>query len=198
METEAEYKTPPKRTQKRESKKAMQLGLFKIYSDASDPLWATNGSACFDLKAYLKPSTEVNIYDSNNEKTTRNARDEIARDESGIWLNPGDRALIPTGLVFDIPEYHSIRIHPRSGLSWKSGLNLSNCEGVVDYDYVEQMFISIHNTSRARVWIADGERIAQAELVEVIHSNAIDVVSLSKKPAKKTTRSGGFGSSGKK
>jgi dUTP pyrophosphatase len=42
---------------------------------------------------------------------------------------PQERALIPTGLIFDIPEGYSIRIHPRSGMALKYGLILANCRG---------------------------------------------------------------------
>lgn len=176
----------------------LSLGIYKMYGDAHDPKWATNGSACFDLKAYLKPGIDVYLYDGNNLQQIRTARDEVARENSGILLNPGDRALIPTGLVIDIPDYHSIRVHPRSGLSWSEGITLTNCEGVIDYDYVEQLFISVINVSRQRIFIGDGERIAQAELIESIHADSIEIVPLSTKPAQKTTRKGGFGHSGKK
>ena len=37
--------------------------------------------------------------------------------------------LIPTGLIFDIPEGYSVRLHSRSGLRWKDGIYLTNCEG---------------------------------------------------------------------
>jgi len=54
---------------------------------------------------------------------------------------------VPTGLIFDIPLGFSLRIHPRSGLSYRRGISLSNCEGVIDSDYVEQTFVSVINNS---------------------------------------------------
>tara|TARA_R110000868_G_scaffold142405_1_gene359741 strand:+ start:733 stop:1107 length:375 start_codon:yes stop_codon:yes gene_type:complete len=103
------------------------------------------------------------------------------------------RVLIPTGLIFDIPEGHSIRIYPRSGLSFKMGLVTQNCEGIVDSDYVEECFLLLKNDSLSRVTITHGMRVAQAELVR--NHDYVIMESL-ERPQKRTSRNGGFGSTG--
>jgi dUTP pyrophosphatase len=50
--------------------------------------------------------------------------------------------LIPTGLIADIPEGFSVRIHSRSGLAFKQGVYLTNCEGVIDSDYVDPNYFA--------------------------------------------------------
>ena len=105
----------------------------------------------------------------------------------------GERMMIPTGLVFDISDDTSLRIHPRSGLSSKNGINIANCEGVVDSDYVEQTFVLLLNISDIPFEVSDGMRIAQAEIVPVYD---VDIKEISTRPQQKTTRTGGFGSTG--
>ena len=174
-----------------------ELGVFKIHTDSHEPMWATTGSACFDLKAYLPVGCPVSVYTSDNMNEQRDSRELTAYDNSGVLINPWDRVLIPTGLIFNIPDNHSIRVHPRSGLSFKSGISLSNCEGVIDSDYVNELYISVINLSRRRVFIGNGERIAQAELIHGLASDKIQINNLEVAPEQKTTRSGGFGHSGK-
>lgn len=173
------------------------FGVWKMVADSHDVVWNTNGCMRFDIKAYLKPDTQVDLYGSDNIRSMKFAREEISRKNSGILLNPGDRALIQTGLVFDIPEYHSLRIHPQFDMSWKNGITLTNCEGIIDYDYSEQLYISVINISRQRIFIGDGDRIAQCELVLSLHANNINILNLDKKPAQKKRRLPGFGHIGK-
>ena len=96
-----------------------------------------------------------------------------------------ERVLIPTGLILDIPEGYSVRLHSRSGLAWKDGVYLTNCEGIIDYDYVEPVFVMMTNISQSPKTINNGDRICQAELVEIPEP-----------PTRKTERDGGFGSTG--
>ena len=84
-------------------------------------------------------------------------------------------------------------LHARSGTSLKQGLVLANAEGVIDSDYVEEVFVILHNISGNAVTIENGDRIAQAELV----SNIIyHVEETPARPLPKTSRIGGFGSTG--
>ena len=106
---------------------------------------------------------------------------------------PGDRILVPTGLIFDIPTGYSVRIHPRSGLSYKQGLVLANLEAVIDSDYVQETFVLLYNRSEVDHTINNGDRIAQAEMVkreEYILWEIFDA------PTQKTDREGGLGSTG--
>lgn len=84
-------------------------------------------------------------------------------------------------------------MHPRSGWSLKRGISLTNCEGVVDSDYIDPVFVILENRSSEHQHILHGDRIAQAELVE---NCATTIVEISNAPAIKTDRVGGFGSTG--
>lgn len=163
------------------------LGYYKLNDDVKDPVVATSGSACFDLHAYVPDDTAVKCYSSMNAKM------ESFAVNGKLAIHPGVRYLIPTGLIFDIPNQCSVRLHARSGLSLKQGLVLANAEGVIDEDYVDPVFAMITNISDTQVTIENGERICQAELV---YQPNFAIMPLQNSPAQKTDRDGGFGSTG--
>lgn len=164
------------------------IELFKLHPDVPDPHYGTSYAACFDLHFF--PTEPVVFYDEYNNKGAKYITDGC------IWIQPGDRVLVPTGLVAKIkdpiPQY-SIRLHARSGLALKQGLVLANAEGVVDVDYQEQIFAMIHNISKATIPIKIGDRICQAEVVTNLTSYWQFVP---EKPKQLTERAGGFGSTG--
>ena len=100
---------------------------------------------------------------------------------------------MPTGLIFDIDPDHVLKIFSRSGLALKSGLMVVNGVGVVDSDYVEESFVLLYNTSDGPITITHGDRIAQAVLERNEYN---EIEEISEKPAQKTERDGGLGSTG--
>lgn len=168
------------------------LEYYKLYPDVIGPHFATEQSACFDLRAYLGPHlTHITGYCQNN----RQCDQTIYQGATGryIQIDPGQRLLVPTGLIFNIPAGFSVRIHARSGLSLKQGLVMANAQGVIDSDYVEESKIMILNISTERLYIYHGDRIAQGEMV---HQERYALVPTETRPEQKTDRSGGFGSTG--
>ena len=79
--------------------------------------------------------------------------------------------MVPTGLIFDIPSNYSVRLHSRSGLSFKQGLVLANQEGIIDSDYVEPVFALMTNLTQVPIQIGNEQRIVQGELVEKLTVN---------------------------
>lgn len=170
------------------------LKYYKVHSDSQPPVFATPGSACFDLKAYLGSDIfQVRGYCQNNREC--NVTIHQTTEDRYVKIDPGQRLLIPTGLVFDIPEGHSVRVHARSGLALKQGLIMANAEGIIDWDYVQETHIMVMNVSNEPLFIHNGERIAQGEMVPVL-SYSIEPTEI--KPEQKTIRNGGFGSTGVK
>jgi dUTP pyrophosphatase len=110
-----------------------------------------------------------------------------------LRLDPGARALIPTGLFSAIPEGYEIQLRPRSGLAIKKGLNLINCIGTIDADYRQEWGVPVVNQGLETIWIEDGERICQAVLNKVEQIEWVEVQSLDS-----TESAGGFGSTGTK
>lgn len=167
------------------------LGVFALNAGAALPELATAGSGAFDVRANFVDVKEVTVYTGSNKKTTTAVRDQYGN--LSVILQPHARAMIPTGLIFDIPNGFKLEFSARSGLSLKEGLNLANGQALIDSDYVEESFILIQNNSDLRVEIKHGDRIAQAALARV---EPTTIVELTERPAQKTTRAGGLGSTG--
>lgn len=173
----------------------MNLKYTGIDTEVVAPSKATSQSACYDLRAHFGPSTRIcTAYLEDNSRVNICAFKDFENDKFAIEIPAKARVLVPTGLIFDIPEGYSIRIHSRSGLSLKQGLTLRNAEGVVDSDYTEQTYVMLYNGSKQTAKISHGDRIAQFEMVPVLQYNLqqVDRSSI----AQKTDRSGGFGSTG--
>ena len=163
------------------------LRVHKLHDDVPDIEYGTQSAACFDLRAYFHQET-ITIYDQFNLKTIVEGYERVA-------LQPRERALIPTGMILDIPMGYSVRLHPRSGLAVKFGINLINCEGVVDSDYTNQLYVPLYNSTEEDFEIIHGDRIAQAEIVPV-YIPTIEYIDDA--PGQKGDRTGGFGSTGHK
>jgi len=110
-----------------------------------------------------------------------------------ILLNPGERAMIPTGLSFEIPIGFEIQSRPRSGLAYKHGISIVNTPGTIDADYRGEVKIILINHGTEPFEIEDQERVAQLILAPVVQAHFQLVEELSD-----TIRgSGGFGSTGR-
>jgi len=131
------------------------------------PAYATTGSAGLDLRACLKEP---------------------------LTLEPGQTALVPTGLAIHVgdPGYAAL-ILPRSGLGHKHGIVLGNLVGLIDSDYQGELMISTWNRGETTFVLNPMERLAQLVIVPVVQAqfNVVDEFEQSERGA------GGFGSTGK-
>lgn len=113
--------------------------------------------------------------------------------DQAIVLKPLERALIPTGLLIELPQGHEAQIRPRSGLAFKHGITVLNSPGTIDADYRGEIKVLLVNLSQETFTIQDGERVAQMviarhETIEWYAAMHLD----------ETKRGhGGFGSTGK-
>ena len=174
--------------------KTTSLKFYKLNEQAQLPVFATKQSACFDLYANLIADENVQYYGAiQTKELPRRVSFDINSNRNFIQLNNMERMLIPTGLIADIPDGFSVRLHSRSGLAFKQGVYLANCEGIIDSDYVDPIFAMVTNISNVPTRIYDGDRICQGELVrcEKYTLNESDEA-----PTQKTDREGGFGSTG--
>jgi len=171
------------------------LGYKKLHPEAFAPVYATEDSACFDIRLCLPAGhRDVDVWTQSNMPSKAWAWLEQPDQPPTLTVQSGDRVLLPTKLILDIPKGYSVRLHMRSGLALKSGLMLSNCEGVIDSDYTQELMVPVTNTSKATLALRHGDRICQGEIVEKISTvfcQVDDVID------RGTTRNGGFGSTGK-
>jgi dUTP pyrophosphatase len=162
------------------------LGIYIIPdSEAELPQFATNGSACFDICARLyKPTIAYG---------PQNVQVEIDGTDGFVDIPSGWRVLVPTGIILDIPQGFSVRLHSRSGLALKEGLILANAEGVIDSDYTDELMVMVTPINGSIVTVNDGMRICQGELVR---NQPVAFTRSEFPPQQKTDRVGGFGSTG--
>ncbi|MCR6733789.1 MAG: dUTP diphosphatase [Afipia sp.] len=114
-------------------------------------------------------------------------------DDKPLTMTPGQRVLVPTGLMIAVPPGHEAQVRPRSGLALKHGVTVLNAPGTVDADYRGEVSVLLINHGDAPFTIRRGERIAQLVIATVTQANLVSVASLSS-----TDRgSGGFGSTGR-
>lgn len=166
----------------------MPLTIELLHADAQPPRRATEGSAGYDLCAYL---TGRAIKCSDGTRTW----DTAASDEGGpctFALESGVTALIPLGFKARLPHGIEAQIRPRSGTSFKKGLQIPNAPGTIDSDYPDEWMVIVRNPMAHAIRIEHGERIAQMVLsryeVLPVEQGKVGIT---------TDRVGGFGSTGR-
>lgn len=113
--------------------------------------------------------------------------------DDGLTLNPGERALVPTGLALALPPGHEGQIRPRSGLAAQHGVTVLNAPGTIDEDYRGEVKVLLVNLGPEPFRIEPGARIAQLVVAPVVYVRVDEVGELDP-----TSRSdGGFGSTGR-
>ncbi len=109
-----------------------------------------------------------------------------------VRLGPGMRALIPTGLVMELPLGYEAQVRPRSGLALKHGVTVLNAPGTIDADYRGEVQVLLINLGQVDFTVERGMRIAQLVVAPVAQLRIVQPETLSD-----TQRgTGGFGSSG--
>ena len=112
-----------------------------------------------------------------------------------IVIPPLGRALIPTGLSFDIKDGHEIQVRSKSGLAINQGLFVLNSPGTVDSGYLGEIKVILFNTNPEPLTIKKGMKVAQAVLCPVVNGKWVDLVKKTK-INEKDRGSNGFGSTG--
>lgn len=110
-----------------------------------------------------------------------------------VTLAPGERRLVRTGIAIALPDGYAAFVHPRSGLSVRSGIGIVNAPGTIDSAYRGEISVNLINHDPASpVTLTRGDRIAQLVVQEVARARFVPVQAL---PG--THRgTGGFGSTG--
>lgn len=115
------------------------------------------------------------------------------RANADVTVEPGRRALVPTGLAVAIPRGHAGMVLPRSGLASRHGLTLANAPGLIDTGYRGELIVAVVNLDPERpVRIGRGERIAQLVVVPFAQVEPVEVVEL----PEAVRGEAGFGSTG--
>jgi dUTP pyrophosphatase len=112
--------------------------------------------------------------------------------EDELVIEPGRRALVPTGLAIALPEGFEAQVRPRSGLAARDGITLLNTPGTIDADYRGEVKVILINLGEAPFTVRRGMRIAQMVIAPVTRAAMVETRELPE-----TARGGGgFGSTG--
>jgi len=120
------------------------MKIHRLHPSVALPKYASDGAAGFDLAA-----------------------------NADITVQPGEVALVPTGLVIEVPAGHFLGIFARSSTPLKRGLMVANGVGVVDSDYcgpADEIKIEVLNFTQAPVTIRRGDRLAQGVILSCVRA----------------------------
>lgn len=169
------------------------MNVYKVNERATVPEYATKGSACFDVAPCISNGDRLKSFNAFNKEMSIIVKG-VGAARDAFQLPPGIRVLVPTGLIFDIPAGHVMKMYIRSSQALKKGLKIANGVGIIDSDYVEESFMMLENVSDSMATVEHGERMAQCLIEKALRTK---IVETSDKPEQKTDRDGGFGSTGK-
>lgn len=144
----------------------LKLGVVRLNSDAVFPKYNYESDSGFDL--YSVVDVEIPAF---------------------------GRALVPTGLSFDIKDGYEIQVRSKSGLAINQGLMVLNSPGTVDNGFIGEVQVIIFNTNNHSVKINKGMKVGQAVLCPVVNGKWVDLVENRKVPEKDRGNKG-FGSTG--
>jgi dUTP pyrophosphatase len=142
----------------------LRVSIHRLSTSVSIPAYATAGAAGFDLAA-----------------------------SADMTIQPGQVALVPTGLVIEVPRGHFLGVFARSSTPLKRGLMVANGVGVVDSDYcgpADEVKLQVLNFTQKPVEVRAGDRLAQGIILASARVEFEETDTLTA-----TTR-GGFGSTG--
>lgn len=162
----------------------MKVQVIKTTTNELPSYGSVEAAGC-DLRADLWSIKEKFLFDT-----------EIIRNEDntvkGLLINPGGRALIPTGIQMALPVGYEAQIRPRSGLALKNGISIVNSPGTIDSDYRGDVGIILINHGFEPFMVEQGDRIAQMVITQHTRVEFVEVEELSD-----TDRGdGGFGHTG--
>ena len=118
--------------------------------------------------------------------------DMLAAVTVDLTIQPGQRALVPTGIAIALPAGSEAQVRPRSGLAVRHGITVLNTPGTVDVDYRGEIQVILINLGEAPYVVHRGARIAQLVIAPVLRAT----LSESQDLADTKRGSGGFGSTG--
>jgi len=143
----------------------LEIPLVRVEADLQVPEYAKPGDAGVDLRSRVD-----------------------------VTIEPGERALVPTGPRIAIPDGYAGFVQPRSGLALRHGITCLNSPGLIDSGYRGELAVLLINTDRTEAFrIERGERIAQLVIQAVASASFVEVADLDDS----ARGAGGFGHTGR-
>jgi dUTP pyrophosphatase len=161
--------------------KKVKIKLLR--DEAKLPFYATEGASGMDVCACFQSADDI-----------KSPQGIVSVIGESLFIQPGQRALVPTGISLSLPNQVEAQVRPRSGLALKQGLTVLNSPGTIDSDYRGEVGVILVNHSPTVQEVKNGDRIAQLVFAEVWKPVEVEEVAV----LDSTERGdGGFGSTGK-
>ena len=159
----------PRSTSARGARERMRVRVVRLpgAEDLPLPHYATDGAAGADLAAAV---------------------------DGELVIEPGARALVPTGLSIELPPGYEAQVRPRSGLALRHGVLLPNAPGTIDADYRGEVSVILWNAGSEAFPVRRGDRIAQLVVAPITRAHWEPAERLGETPR----GAGGFGHTGRR
>jgi dUTP pyrophosphatase len=194
------------------------MDLFELYEQAlklQERLNTTDGDVDYDQlfnefgidmkeieKEMMENKTKLPLYfkklNTDVETPSYNYESDSGFDlysTEEIVIPPLGRALIPTGLSFDIKDGYEIQVRSKSGLAINQGLFVLNSPGTVDNGYLGEVKVILFNTNQTEFVVKKGMKVGQAVLCPVVNGKWVDLIN-KEELSSKDRGDNGFGSTG--
>lgn len=153
------------------------MNVFRLNQRAEIPTQTSDRPGQFDIKACLDLGSKVSYHNSVNKENFVPVR--VISGNVCVQIYPSQRFAIPTGLIFDIPEGHILRLMSTASVTLKKGLVIVDGTGIIN-PHSGEAFVTLHNISDTPAIINDGESIALGMLEYAL---VYDITETSERPS---------------
>jgi len=170
----------------------------EIYNDLTKQIGLDLSALEKDVQNMSSAKVTINYITETGKKLSYNYDSDSGFDlysSETITIEPFGRALVPTGIKFEIPADFEIQIRPKSGLALNHGLTVLNTPGTIDEGYTGEVKVIVFNTNPEKFTINTGMKIAQAVVARCVTGRWVNLIQVNE-INKKDRGENGFGSTG--
>jgi dUTP pyrophosphatase len=170
----------------------------EIYNDLTKQIGLDLSALEKDVQNMSSAKVTINYITETGKKLSYNYDSDSGFDlysSETITIEPFGRALVPTGIRFEIPADFEIQIRPKSGLALNHGLTVLNTPGTIDEGYTGEVKVIVFNTNPEKFTINTGMKIAQAVVARCVTGRWVNLIQVNE-INKKDRGENGFGSTG--
>jgi len=170
----------------------------EIYNDLTKQIGLDLSALEKDVQNMSSAKVTINYITETGKKLSYNYDSDSGFDlysSETVIIEPFGRALVPTGIKFEIPADFEIQIRPKSGLALNHGLTVLNTPGTIDEGYTGEVKVIVFNTNPEKFTINTGMKIAQAVVARCVTGRWVNLIQVNE-INKKDRGENGFGSTG--
>ena len=152
------------------------MKVFRKNKNAVKPTFTRHEDAIFDVKACIEPSSRVGLINSLGKITYAPAK--TIKGKTAVQVYPQQRMLIPTGLVFDVPDDCVLKLYSHPDVSNKKGLILSSGIELIRSGSSDEVYVMVVNITDGVTVVETGENIALGQLEKMLAYSITEITEL--------------------